>query len=104
MILSAKDAKEVAKASGKRTYQNWKKQRNESEEMGEGEFNKDETMREGLRLKFTQNEELKNKLLSTKNARLEEIGRFKGEYWTNKEQNRLGELLMDLRDELSKDI
>ena len=57
-------------------------------------------MRKGLRLKFTQNTALKEALLSTRDAQLEELGRFDGEYWTNKGANRLGQLLMELRDDL----
>jgi hypothetical protein len=39
-------------------------------------------------------------LLVTRDARLEEIGRFNGEYWTNKGENRRGQLLMELGDDL----
>lgn len=106
VILPAADAKVVATASGKRTYEKWwKLQENGTREFQfeEGDaFDKDDVMRKALRMKFTHNEELKNALLSTKAARLEEIGRFDGEYWTNKGDNRLGELLMELREEFRK--
>jgi predicted NAD-dependent protein-ADP-ribosyltransferase YbiA (DUF1768 family) len=69
-----------------------------------GGFDQDEIMREGLRLKFSQNLEMKETLLATRDAKLEEIGRFEGEYWTNKGQNRLGQLLMELRDELRQGV
>ncbi len=60
-------------------------------------FDRDEVIRKGLRLKFTQNAALKEVLLATKDAQLKEIGRFDGEYWTNKGENMLGQLLMELR-------
>ena len=63
-------------------------------------FDRDRVMKQGLLYKFAQNAELKQSLLSTKDAKLEEIGRFDGEYWTSKGRNRLGELLMEVRDEL----
>jgi predicted NAD-dependent protein-ADP-ribosyltransferase YbiA (DUF1768 family) len=105
VILLADDAKAVATASGKRVYEKWWKEQeqhgNEKLVFEENEtLNKDEVMRRGLRLKFTQNAALKEALLSTKDAQLEEIGRFDGEHWTNKGGNRLGQLLMELRNEL----
>jgi len=101
VILAADDARAVATASGKRVYGKWKTERKEPL-AGEdtGNFDRDAVMREGLRLKFTQNEKLKQALLDTGEAPLEEIGRFDAEYWTNKGDNRLGQLLMELRDEL----
>jgi predicted NAD-dependent protein-ADP-ribosyltransferase YbiA (DUF1768 family) len=110
VILPAKDAKAVATASGKRVYEKWWKQNRAHGDIG-GErmqfeendaFDRDEVMRKGLRLKFTQNAALKEALLATKDAPLEETGRFDGEYWTNKGKNRLGQLLMEVRDELRK--
>ncbi len=108
VILLAEDAKAVASASGKRTYEKWWKEHHH----GSGKetcvleeddtFDKDAVMRKGLRLKFTQNPALLEALLATKDAQLEEIGRFDGEYWTNKGQNRLGQLLMELRSELKR--
>jgi predicted NAD-dependent protein-ADP-ribosyltransferase YbiA (DUF1768 family) len=84
VILPAEDAKAVATASGKRVYEKWRKQQENGKRefrFEEGDaFDKDDVMRKTLRMKFTQNEELKNALLSTKDARLEEIGRFDGEY------------------------
>ena len=109
VILAAVDVKAVATASGKRTYEKWWKQNHTHDGADEklqfeenDAFERDEVMRKGLRLKFAQNAALKDALLATKDARLEEIGRFDGEYWTNKGENRLGQLLMDLRDELRK--
>ncbi len=104
VILPAEDAKAVATLSGKRTYEKWWKQQypgtNRKFNFVENDaFDKDAVMRNGLRMKFGQNPALKIALLSTKDARLEELGRFDGEYWTNKGENRLGELLMDLREE-----
>jgi predicted NAD-dependent protein-ADP-ribosyltransferase YbiA (DUF1768 family) len=109
VILPAEDAKAVATASGKRVYEKWWKQNHG----GAGEllqfeendvFDRDEVMRKGLRLKFTQHVALKEALLATKDAPLEEIGRFDGEYWTNKGKNRLGQLLMELREELRTEL
>ena len=61
-------------------------------------------MYEGLRYKFTQNENLKAKLLETGNRKLIEHTE-NDKYWADgggdgKGQNRLGILLMKLRDEL----
>lgn len=64
--------------------------------------NGDDTMRKALYYKFTQNPHLLRMLLSTGNSRLEEIGRFGGEYWANTGKNMLGVLLMELRTKLRK--
>jgi predicted NAD-dependent protein-ADP-ribosyltransferase YbiA (DUF1768 family) len=104
VILLAADGKAVATASGKRVYEKWwKEQQHRGEKFvfeEDDSFYRDEVMKRGLRLKFFQNPALKDALLSTRDARLEEIGRFDGEYWTNKGDNRLGQLMMELRDEL----
>ena len=71
--------------------------------MDESGFDRDSVMKQGLLLKFRQNEKLKEALIGTNDAVLEERGRFKGEYWTNKGLNRLGELLMEVREDLKKD-
>lgn len=106
VILVAEDAKAVATASGKRTYEKWWKEQqhlgDHFEFQEDDTFDKDAVMRKGLRLKFTQNPALLEALLSTKDAPLEEQGRFDGEYWTNKGENRLGQLLMELRAELKR--
>lgn len=63
-------------------------------------------MREVLRAKFTQHEDLKNLLLSTGNARLVEAGRTDNvvnRTWgevNGKGQNMLGVLLMEVREEI----
>lgn len=60
-------------------------------------------MRNALRLKFTQNEELKNKLIETRGRRLAEFSKSDA-YWggsLQNSENKLGELLMELRNELS---
>ncbi len=108
VILPATDAKAVATASGKRVYEKWWKQQDKGcrefhFEESDDASDMDGVMRKALRMKFAQNEALKEALLGTKDARLEEIGRFDGEYWTNKGDNRLGELLMELRADLRRD-
>ncbi len=64
---------------------------------------KEEVMREGLRAKFTQHEELRAILLSTGDALLVEHTR-NDRYWADggdgRGRNRLGALLMELREEL----
>lgn len=64
---------------------------------------RDDVMRTGLKAKFTQNPELRKKLLSTGSARLIENSP-RDSYWgigaDGKGQNRLGCLLMELREEL----
>lgn len=57
-------------------------------------------MLEGLRAKFNQDESLKKLLIETGDKKLEEIGRFNGELWTNKGLNLLGDLLAIVRSEL----
>jgi ribA/ribD-fused uncharacterized protein len=65
---------------------------------------REDVMRNALRAKFTQNDELKKLLLSTGNAILQEASST-DVYWgigkTGKGKNRLGILLMELRDQLS---
>jgi len=62
-------------------------------------------MRKGLKAKFTQNESLKQKLLKTGDAYLEEGNDWGDTFWgvdldTGKGQNHLGKMLMKLRDDL----
>jgi N-glycosidase YbiA len=66
---------------------------------------KDDVMREALRAKFTQNPALKSLLLDTGDGRLVEHT-ANDRYWADNGdgsgRNRLGELLMELREELRK--
>lgn len=65
---------------------------------------KDQYMYEIVLAKFTQNEELKKKLLDTGNALLIEGNNCKDHYWgvcNGREQNKLGKILMRVRKELS---
>lgn len=67
------------------------------------ELVKDRVMETGLRNKFTQNIELKHKLLSTGDSYLEETNTWNDTYWgvcKGKGKNKLGILLMSLRNEL----
>lgn len=60
-----------------------------------------------LKLKFTQNEELKQKLLNTKNEYIEERNSWYDTFWgtcKGKGENHLGKLLMSLRSELRGDL
>lgn len=66
---------------------------------------KDEIMLKGLRAKFTQHENLKEKLLSTRDAALHENSPW-DKYWgyaDGKGLDMLGKLLMKVRDELRRD-
>jgi ribA/ribD-fused uncharacterized protein len=68
----------------------------------EWEEKKDQVMCNGIRMKFIQNEDLKASLLSTHNKKLVEFSR-RDKYWggsAKESKNKLGELLMQLRDEL----
>ena len=68
---------------------------------------KDKVMIIGLFAKFTQNEELYNRLLSTGNARLVEyspVDKYWGTYWDKVGQNKLGQCLMKVRDCLRLNI
>lgn len=63
-------------------------------------------MRLGLRAKFEQNPELKQKLLDTGSDHLEETNQWGDAYWgvsSGKGKNVLGELLMELRDSFRMD-
>ena len=72
---------------------------------------KDTVMMTALRLKFTQNPELKEKLLATGNEQLIEGTTWHDQYWGictcprcgGKGKNHLGILLMKLREELRND-
>ena len=62
-----------------------------------------EVMREVLRCKFSQNPELKAKLIATGNSELIEGNNWNDRFWgvcNGKGQNHLGRLLMELRAEL----
>jgi len=73
---------------------------------GDWEAVKDDVMREALRAKFTQHPGLKALLLSTGSAELVEHTR-NDHYWADggdgSGKNRLGKLLMELREELKGD-
>ena len=63
-----------------------------------------DVMKNALRLKFTQDEELKNKLIETRGKRLAEFSNSDA-YWggsLENSENKLGDLLMELREELSR--
>jgi N-glycosidase YbiA len=88
------EAFQLARANGKHKRADW-------------EVVKDDVMRKVLRAKFTQDDRLKQLLLSTGNAELVEAS-DKDSYWGNapdengnEGQNKLGKLLMELRTELA---
>jgi ribA/ribD-fused uncharacterized protein len=63
-------------------------------------------MREALKMKFTQNPELKKKLVDTGNKILQELNYWNDTFWgicNGKGDNMLGVLLMELREELKKE-
>ena len=66
---------------------------------------KDDIMRKVVCAKFTQNEDLKQMLLETGDAILEEGNTWHDKYWgvdsvTREGKNMLGKILMEIRDEL----
>lgn len=66
---------------------------------------KDDVMRKVVRAKFTQHEDLKQMLLETGDAILEEGNTWNDKYWgvdsvTRDGKNMLGKILMEIRDEL----
>lgn len=71
---------------------------------------KDHSMYQGLLLKFWQNDDIKEKLLATGDRELVEFAPWGDEYWgatvnengTLKGKNRLGQLLMQVREEIRK--
>jgi len=67
---------------------------------------KDEIMEDIVRAKFTQNEELKEKLLATGNEELVEGNTWGDIYWgvcKGRGKNMLGKILMKVRNELRKE-
>lgn len=67
---------------------------------------KDDVMRKVVRAKFTQHEDLKQKLLETGDAILEEGNTWNDKYWgvdatTREGKNMLGKILMEIRAELA---
>ena len=65
-------------------------------------FDRDEAMRTALKHKF-ENPILRQALIDTGYAKLEEVGGARGsKYWSNAGENKLGILLMELRDSLTK--
>ena len=63
-------------------------------------------MEEIIRCKFTQNLDLKKKLLETEDSLLIETNNWNDTYWgvcRNKGQNNLGKILMKIRDEIKKE-
>ena len=70
------------------------------------EESKDRIMEEIVRAKFKQNPELKSKLLATGSATLIEGNTWKDIYWgtcQGKGENKLGKILMKIREELQSD-
>lgn len=70
-------------------------------------FDKVTIMKEILYCKFTQNKNLKKKLLDTGDEKLVEYNSWHDTYWgvdanTNKGQNKLGKILMEIRSELKE--
>lgn len=66
---------------------------------------KDEIMYNVVKAKFTQNEDLKNKLIATGEEYLEEGNTWNDTYWgvcRGKGKNILGKILMRVREELKK--
>lgn len=60
----------------------------------------DQVMYLALLEKFSQNTALKSELLATGDSKLSEQGRFKKDYWCHTGQDRLGQLLMKVREKL----
>ena len=65
-----------------------------------------DVMRDAIRQKFTRNEDLKHKLLCTGDLYLEETNWWHDTFWgvcNGKGQNVLGNLLMELREEMKRE-
>lgn len=112
-----KTAFEIKSLAGQGVYVQWKYDKSKAEgikktktsilkefKSKKQEWNKKsvDVMKKALYMKFTQNEHLKEKLLSTGDAKLEEIGRYSRDFWANTGQNMLGILLEELRDQFKK--
>ena len=68
--------------------------------------NKDKIMYEIIKAKFIQNKKLKQKLLDTKNEEIIEGNSWGSTYWgicNGKGKNKLGKILMKIREELRED-
>jgi len=68
---------------------------------------KDEVMEDIVRAKFTQSEELKNKLLATGDEELIEANTWNDTYWgvcRGRGLNKLGKILMKVREELKNGV
>lgn len=64
---------------------------------------KEEVIKEGLYAKFSQNPDLREKLLNTGDAILHENSP-RDKYWGVRGQDRLGKLLMELREKLKEEL
>jgi predicted NAD-dependent protein-ADP-ribosyltransferase YbiA (DUF1768 family) len=110
VLRGIKNAKEVKQAATKKAYIEWLRPERGHKAEQEREFSAkldelkgealDEIMSEGLAAKFTQNPSLTVALLKTSDRFLAEQGRKSTDYWAVTGENRLGQLLMDLRQEL----
>lgn len=64
-------------------------------------------MKKLVKQKFLKNQDLKRKLLATRNAYIEETNQWGDTYWgvcRNKGENNLGKILMLVRDEINQNI
>lgn len=95
LYVAGSDTPGVAKARGRRLHVR--------EDWNEVRLN---VMRKGLRAKFEQNPELREKLLATGNAELIEENTWGDKFWgkcNGDGHNHLGEMLMELRDSFRMD-
>jgi predicted NAD-dependent protein-ADP-ribosyltransferase YbiA (DUF1768 family) len=110
IILQALDAKQAKILSGKEKYCEWKAQQSPAKKVSIKqafdrlksifEAKQDDVMKTAIFCKFTQIDELKLALLATGNAKMQEQGRKKRDYWAHTGNDRLGQLLMELREML----
>lgn len=98
-IKNVKSRRKLSELSGVKA----KAKANNTEPIHDWESKKDKIMKKILTIKFSSSKELKKKLLDTGDAKLLNNVTYRDEYWGihyGVGKNRLGEILMEVRNEL----
>lgn len=113
-VYVASTAELAKRLAGKGQYVSWRHQQLNSRHGSKASLGRDydrarekwnvhsvKVMKRLLTAKFTQNADLRARLLSTGVRTLSEIGRFKKDWWCHTGEDMLGKLLMEVRAELT---